>query len=260
MLGGCGTGGASDDSPAVAQVTRAAYVTSQGPGFKMAMTFGGDLGGESFSLSVTGAFDEHGRRGVMSETVDGKTVTTIMDSPYVYVQAKGKPINGKPWARVNVEAFTQSLGAGDSLNTSADPAQWIDFLKAAGRATTVGSETLRGVPTTHYHVSVDFARFAAVVPAPLRAGAQQEATLLKRISGQSTLPIDVWIDRLKHVRRYQVQVPLCYQGERTSESVSVEMYDYNTQTIPTPPPLSEVTDLTSKVKSNTARSLQQLHC
>jgi hypothetical protein len=146
------------------------------------------------------------------------------------------------------------------LNTSSDPSQWIDFLKAAGQASTAGRQTLRGMPTTHYHVLVDFARYPAVVPAQLRAGAQREAALLKRISGQSNLPIDVRIDGRKRVGQYQVQVPLCFQGERTSESMSVELYDYGTQTIPEPPPLSEVSDLTSAVESNASRALQQLHC
>ena len=124
----------------------------------------------------------------------------------------------------------------------------------------MGPATLRGVPTTHYHVLVDLARFPAVAPTRFRAGAQEQAALLKRISGQSRLPIDVWIDTSKRVRRYQVQVPLCFKGERTSESVSVELYNYGTQSVPTPPPLSEVSDLTSEISSNASHALQQLHC
>ena len=260
MFGGCGAATTSSNTPALAQVTQAAYVTSQGPGYRMVMTMSANIGGEPFSLSTSGAFDEQGRRGAMSETVSGKTVAVIMAFPYGYVQSKGKLIKGKPWARFNVEGLTQGLGVSGSMNTSTDPSQWIDFLKAAGQASTVGSETLRGVPTTHYHVLVDFARYPAVVPARLRAGARQEAALLKRISGQSSLPIDVWIDGRNRVRRYQVPVPLCYQGERTSESLSVELYDYGTQSIPAPPPLSEVSDLTSEIESNASHALQQLHC
>jgi hypothetical protein len=231
----------------------------EGPELR-AITMSGDTGGEAFSFGTSGAFDEQGRRGAMSETVNGKTITMIMDLPYTYAQSKGKLIKGKPRARFNVEGFTQALGASGSANTSSDPSEWLDFLKAAGQASTVGRQTLRGVPTTHYHVLVDFARFPAVVPARLSAGAQREAALLKRISGQSILPIDVWIDRRNLVRRYQVQIPLCYGGERTSESENVELYDYGTQNIPTPPPLSEVSDITSEVDANASRSLQQLHC
>jgi len=68
-----------------------------------------DIGGESFSLSSSGAFDEQGRRGDMSETVDGKTVTVIMALPYGYAQATGKQIKGKPWAGFNVEGYAQAL-------------------------------------------------------------------------------------------------------------------------------------------------------
>jgi hypothetical protein len=260
VFGGCGATTTANSPSAVVQVTQAAYVTSRGPGFKMDMTMSAHIDGEPFSLTTTGAFEEQGRRGAMSETVNGKTVATVMDLPYAYVQATGKLIKGKPWARFNVEGYTQSLGLSGSLNTSTDPSQWVDFLKATGEASTVGQQTLRGVPTTHYHVLVDFTRFPALVPARLRADAQQEAALIKRISGQSTLPMDVWIDGQKHVRRYQVQVPLCFQGERTSESVSVELYGYGTQIVRAPPPLSEVSDLTSEIEANTSRALQQLHC
>lgn len=79
--------------------TRAAYVTSQGPGFRMAMTISGYIGGEPFSLSTSGAFDEHERRAALSETVSGKTVPMILDLPYGYVHSTGKLIKGKPWAR-----------------------------------------------------------------------------------------------------------------------------------------------------------------
>ena len=259
-LGGCGGGGTSSNPPAVSQVTRAAYVTSQGPGFKMLMTLSGDVGGESVSLNMSAAVDEHDKRGSLSETVDGKTVESIFDLPYVYVRVPGKPIKGKPWGRFNVVAYTQSLGLSGSVSTSSDPSQWIDFLKAAGQATTVGSQTLRGVPTTHYHVLVDLGRYATVVPAQLRAAAQDEAALLKRISGQQTLPIDVWVDGHNLVRKYQVQVPLCYQGERASESLSAELYGYGTQTVPVPPPASEASELTSELDANSSQALQQLHC
>ncbi len=259
---GCGTSATtSSNAPDVADVTQAAYVTSQGPGFKMDMTESGDIGGESFSLRASGAFDDHDRRGAMSETVDNGTVSVLFDLPYVYVQSSGNLIKGKPWAKINAEGYEQAIGVSGSLETSSDgPSQGIDLLKAAGQADAVGDETLRGVPTTHYHVLVDLARLSAEVPASQRVGAQKQAELLKRISGETTLPIDVWIDARKRVRRYHVQVPLCYQGERTSETVSVELYDYGTQSIPAPPPSSDTTDLTSQVDSVSSKALQQIHC
>jgi len=224
------------------------------------MTVRGEVGGESFALSASGAFDEQGRRGAMSETVNGKTVTAIVDLPYTYMRANGKLIKGKPWASFNVEGFSEAVGGSGNVNTSSDPSEWIDFLKAAGQASTVARQTLRGVPTTHYHVLVDLARFPAVVPPRLRVGAQREAALLKRISGQSDLPIDVWIDGGKLVRRVQVQVPLCYSGERTIETESVELYDYGTQHIQVPPLPSEVSDISAEVDANASHSMQQLSC
>ena len=149
----------------------------------------------------------------MSETLDGKTVTELMDLPYVYLHSTSKLIKGKPWGRLNVGQYSQTIGDGLSSNGDGDPSRWIDFLKATGQARAVGMETVRGVRTAHYHALIDYSRFPAVAPSQLRAAARQEAALLERISGQSSLPIDAWVDGQGRLRRYQVRVPLCYQGD-----------------------------------------------
>jgi hypothetical protein len=188
------------------------------------------------------------------------TVTAILKRPYMYFQVAGRMIRGKPWGRANIEGFTQALGLGGSFSSSGDPSQWVEYLKAAGQVTTLGSEAVRGQSTTHYHVLVDFNRYPSVVPASIRAQAQQQASLFERMSGQSTMPVDVWIDAQKRIRRYQTQVPLCIAGARTSESVEVEIYDYGRQPAVQAPADSEVSDLTSELDSNASRALAQLHC
>jgi len=45
-LGGCGGSGTSGDTQAVTAVTRAAYVTSEGPGFRMLTTVSASIGGD----------------------------------------------------------------------------------------------------------------------------------------------------------------------------------------------------------------------
>jgi hypothetical protein len=192
--------------------------------------------------------------------VGGKTITVLLRLPYIYLRVGGKTIKGKPWAKADIAAYTRALGAGEELNTSVDPSKWIDYLKAAGEVTVIGHETLRGVPATHYHVLVDLTRYQDVVPAALRVQARQQAALIARISGQSHLPIDVWVDAKRLIRRYQVDTPLCFNGQRASESVNVELYGYGRQTIPQPPPAFEVSDITSRLTSSASRGLQELHC
>jgi hypothetical protein len=260
MSGGCAGGGASSSASDVTPITEAAYLTTRGPGFRMALSMTANIGEHPFVLNADGAFDEHGTHGAMTETVNGKTVTSIFKLPYGYIRANGKLVRGKPWVRFNIEGYARTLGVSGSLDTNADPSQWIDYLKAAGQATTVGRQALRGVSTTRYHVLVDLTRYLAVVPAHLRALAQQQTALVRRFSGQNSLPVDVWIDLHKRVRRYQIEFPLCFEGEKTSESVSVELYDYGRQTIVQPPASSEVSDITSAVAAGVSHALQQAHC
>jgi hypothetical protein len=239
---------------------QAAYVTTRGPGFRMAMTETSDIGGQPIAVTADGAFEQGGGQGVMTEKVNGVTGTVILKRPYIYFQTAGRTIQGKPWGKANIEGLTQALGLGSSLSTSDDPSQWVEYLKAAGQVTTLGSEAVRGQSTTHYHVLVDFSRYPSVVPASIHAQAQQQVSLLKRMSGQSTLPVDVWIDPQKRIRRYQTQMPLCIAGARASESVNVELYDYGRQPAVQTPSESEVSDLTSELDSHASRALQQLHC
>ena len=224
------------------------------------MTASATVGEKTLTLNATGAFTERGGLGVLNESLDGRAVTTIIDLPNVYFRVSGKMIKGRPWGKANLEGYAAALGDGGSLNANVDPSRWVDYLKAAGQATIVGRQTLRGEQTTHYHVLVDLSRYPSVVPSRIRVEAQQRADLIRRATGQSQLPMDVWIDARHQVRRYQTDIPLCLAGERIRESVSVELYGYGRQTIPQPPPPSEVSDLTSELNSNASHALQQLHC
>jgi hypothetical protein len=260
MLGGCGAGSRGANNADIAEVRQAAYVTTQGSGFRMAMTLSIVGGGSPLSMSANGAFEEGGRRGAMSATASGRTAQTILDFPYAYLRVGGKLIKGKPWGRFNVEAIPRLRGVGGFSSASEDPSRLIGYLKAAGQVSTVGRQALRGVLTTHYHVLVDLARYPDVVPGRLRASAQRGVARVRQITGQGNLPIDVWIDGRERVRRYQLKLPLCFEGERESETVAIELYDFGKQSIPQPPPRSEVSDLTSEVTSNVSKALKQLHC
>ena len=84
--------------------------------------------------------------------------------------------------------------------------------------------------------------------------------LLERMTGQSTLPVDVWIDGSNRVRRLAMQMSLCSPVGTVSESFQMDLYDYGRQPPVHVPAASEVTDLTSQLSSHTTQALQQLHC
>src|SRR5207237_530546 len=84
VLGGCGGGGTRSSASNITQVAQAAYVTTRGPGFRIAFTASVNIEGHSFALTENGAMYDRGRQGTMTETIGGKNVAVIYKLPYVY--------------------------------------------------------------------------------------------------------------------------------------------------------------------------------
>jgi hypothetical protein len=266
---GCGGGtshSSSADASYLAAVTRAAYATDQVPGYKFDATIASKLSGKSFKFTTSGSISERGSQGSLSTNVDGKTITAIIDRPYFYVKvpgaAKSSVSKGKPWVRADISTFSEAFGGGESLGSSStDPTQTLDFLKAAGSVSRVGREDVRGTPATRYHAVIDLRRYAGAVPSAQRAAAKKFAQTFERISASSSLPMDVWIDDSSHVLRTALTLSLCSpEGGRLSESVNMELHDYGAQPVVAPPPSSQVTDISDRLKSQIAKGIQQLNC
>lgn len=266
---GCGGGGTTSGAGTdgqrgvyLAAVTKAAEVTGQVPGYKFALTSTTRFGDQSFALSGTGAMDEGGAQGQMSMQVAGKTLSEVIDRPYVYVAlpSGSDAAAGKQWVRANIDTFAQSFG-GSSLGSSAtDPAQTLSFLKAAGTVSKLGVQDVRGTPATHYHAIVQLDRYAgAMKPADRKAAAGYVATV-KRITGSSVLPLDVWIDEQSRVRRVALSLRLCAPQGTIDESIDMTLYGYGRQPAVQPPPASQVQDIGDRLGAEVAHNLQQLHC
>jgi hypothetical protein len=119
-----------------------------------------------------------------------------------------------------------------------NPSDWLSRLQSQGEFSKVGTETLNGVETTHYHGTVDLRKAAANSPA---------ADALQRIldlGAPSEYPIDVWIDDQGYVRQYQSSYDETLGGNTMSTTTKVEMSDYGTQVAISPPPADEVFDAT----------------
>jgi hypothetical protein len=267
---GCGGGSASSGNGAsasyLAAVTRAADVTDQVPGYKFDMTIATKLADKSFTIDADGSISARGTQGSLNVDVAGKTISELIDKPYFYVKvpgaAKAAAAKGKPWVRANINTLTEAFGGGEALGGgSTDPTQTLSFLKSAGTVARVGREDVRGVPTTRYHAVIDLQRYGAAVPAGQRAAARKYAETFKRISGSSSLPMDVWIDDSSHVLRMAFTLSLCSpEGGRLSESLNMELHDYGPQAVVAPPPESQVTDIDARLKAQFAKGLQQLSC
>jgi hypothetical protein len=262
---GCGGSGGSG-AATITPVTQAAYVTTREPGYRFDLTLDVTFAGHTTAITGTGSIDERDQRGTMSMQVGDQTLTVLLEKPYVYVQVPDGSVTtvgqGKPWLRADIDVYSQMLSGSNPFGSNDVGAkQMLGFLKSSGQVSDLGSQTIGGVATTHYHALVDFGRYAATVAPAQRAGAQRYADTLQRITGSSSLPIDVWIDAQQRVRRIYLQMQMCIMQEHLDESLTMNLYDYGRQHASIePPPASEVTDITGELKSQASQVLSQLSC
>jgi hypothetical protein len=244
-------------------VTRAAYATDRIPGYKFSLKVATQLAGESSTVEGNGTINDRGSEGTASLQAEGKTINEVIAKPYLYVSVPGTAdssvTHGKPWVRADLSTFSQSYGSGTIGAGSSNPTEVLSYLKAAGTVTRSGEEQVRGVTSTHYHALIDLTHFAARVPAGRRAAAQKAGKLFERITGATTLPMDVWIGAGR-ITRVGLTYSLCAPQGRLQEALSMDLYDYGRQPVVSPPPASQVTDIGATLKSEVAKSLAQFGC
>jgi hypothetical protein len=256
---GASGGGAPIAGPAPV-LARAAYVTSQAPGFQYSVSIAGTFAEHSFSVEGEGAIDERTLEGSASMTVEGQKLTEVIKNPYAYIRlppvAGAAIADGKPWVRANLDAYTQALGAPSPFQgDTGRPAQTLSVLDSGGHVTKVGSEDVRGVASTHYRALLDVAH---VDSAAAPAAARRYAEALDKLTGASSLPVDVWVDAQGRVRRFSLGLQAHTPVGAVDETVSMELFDFGPQPQVVVPAESEVTDITGAVASQASSALQQL--
>jgi hypothetical protein len=169
--------------------------------------------GQEIPLEGEGVFDLKGKRGrmAMTTTVPGKgamRIDEILDGRVIYLRsdafARALP-GAKKWLKLDLQGAGRKsgidIGALQQLGGSGDPTQFLAYLAKAGNVSRVGSEDIDGTPTTHYRATIDFAKLAG------SAGAAADSVRrLQTLTGQKSLPTDVWIDARHRVRRQTVAI------------------------------------------------------
>jgi hypothetical protein len=152
---------------------------------------------------------------------------------------------GKQWIKFDLAKLgtTQGIDLAALFDqfSGSDPSRSLELLRAADpdfRA--IGSETVRGVQTTHYRGTVDLERLAASAPANLRDTYRR----VIQLSGQKTVPVDAWIDDQGRTRRVRYEQHM--QGGSTME-LTEEFYDFGAPVNVSPPPADEVIDVTQLI-------------
>jgi hypothetical protein len=256
---GCGSSAVTLDP-----VAQAADVTSHEGGAHMAISARISAAGSPapFRMSGQGFFDYRSQEGTLTLDMSGipslgaaglaggLRIQEIFKSATIYVGSPlfaGRLPGGAHWIKLSLARVGQSLGfnlqqlAGGQSN----PAQFLEYLKASsGSVTTVGHESVRGVPTTHYRGTVDLRKAADAVPAGGRAQLRAALEDVIARSGVSTVPVDAWIDNHGLVRRMTLSMSLPLAGQTVQMQITIELFGFGRTPPVSPPSAGDVYDAT----------------
>jgi hypothetical protein len=256
---GCGAGAGAVLDP----VAQAADATSHAGGAHL--SFSGQINAAGLAapitLNGTGVFNYRSQEGHLALDVSGVPaggglpggalrVEEIFKSDTIYVASpllSGRLPGGARWLKLDVAKSAAAVGLGLQQLTAgqSNPAQFLEYLKAAGGATTaVGHQLIRGVPTTHYRGTIDLRKVAALVPSADRAAVSSGLSQLLAQTGVSSIPVDVWVDAQRMVRRMQISLAPRASGRPLAFTIGVELFDFGPTAPVAPPAAREVFDAT----------------
>jgi hypothetical protein len=162
----------------------------------------------------------------------------------------------KPWVSVDLNQVAEAkLGKSFSQLASANsdnPTQVLANLAVVSdNVTNVGAATIDGTATTQYRATVDLTKEAVKVTAKDGAKAGQLITQEAQSLGTHTLPVEVWVDSNGLARQVEEEVPIPAASTGAtngsgSATLTMTFSNFGTPAILTPPPSSQVADITSQ--------------
>jgi hypothetical protein len=251
-IGGCGATKAI--SGAVDPVARAATTTAHVPGYRMSVSLEASGASATVHGTMSGVIDSARHMGAfrLRESVAGHDISIDerLSGAAVYMRLPNLPAlarvtGGKQWIKLDFNRALGAAGLGGLPTQSSNPAQFLDYLRAVGAKTKrVGTDTVAGAQTTHYHVVVDLDHYPALFSPARRAAAAHGVSALENAIGSHTMPMDAWIDSGNLLRRASFSFSECVQSQRLTLGMTMNLSDYGRQTVPAPPSPSDSYDLT----------------
>jgi hypothetical protein len=270
-MSGCGASATLDP------LARAAEVTSQQSGARISLSMKfsapGLSGANSIAMSAEGYFDERKRSGVMTMDLSGipgvsalpgggSSIKMIFLYPVIYMNMPllaGKMPAGKTWMKLDISKAAAAAGVGSSQLGSLeqnDPTKFLDYLRASsGAVATLGSQSIDGVPTTHYSATLQMSRILDRLPGGQQAAAK---AALEKLGSAGSIPVEVWVDAQGRVRRMQMSLsglagasgPAAAAG--IGGSITIDFTSYGPVPAVVAPPASEVFDMSEMLKNGAA--------
>ena len=257
-LVGCAGGDALALDPVAKAASTTAKTTSSRFEFRASVT-AGSVG--SFSFNGNGVFDGKNKSGWMNMHFamppaarlqlgsSDPSMEMIFDGSdglvmYMRSQLFDKLVPTGKWVKLDLEKIAKKEGVdlGAIMNVNqADPSQSLRILMASSNARVTGSERIRGVQTTHYSFSIDFAKLARD---------NKAFKQLHEVTGSVSAPAEAWIDAKGRVRRLAVTMSLGGQlATPVTMTMTEELYDFGVRTNVTLPSDDLVVDLSSLTDS-----------
>jgi hypothetical protein len=143
----------------------------------------------------------------------------------------------KSWVKISADGAGSPLGSPLAAGTEV-----LKLLDGAGEVTTVGTEALRGVDTTHYRGTLDVASALSNLPADERGTVQDELDQVGIDPSAVSFPVDVWIGQDDLVRKVQLGLDESKVGTGggAQATVTLELYDFGAPVEVTVPPADQV--------------------
>jgi hypothetical protein len=203
LLGGCG--GAADPSLFATAVRNTEAAGGAEIVFSMWMEAPGMS--EPLEMSGNGVEDASKRRGHFTfESPMTGSMEVVSDDMTVYMRSDlfAAALGGKDWMKLDLRRAMSSFGLdlGSSGQFGQSAAEQLRMLRAvSGDVSEEGHDQVAGTDTTHYSATVDLRRYPDVMPEEQRDAARKGVERLIEMTGQSEIPMDVWIDGDQRVRR-----------------------------------------------------------
>ena len=216
--------------------------TSKAGPSKFKLTSTTVIGSQDVTFSGEGAFDPVARTGQLSFDVPGAdgspsgggTIEQRIIGPDLYLTLPQTP---GTFYRLKVSDV-----AGTSLGGSTDPTASLQALTELADVQEVGTEQVRGAETTHYEGTYDVEAAIAGAQGPAKAVLQSTLGAVEL----DAVPFDAYVDADGRLVRFEqeLELPATPQtgGQPLRSRTVLELFDFGTAVVVTPPPAATVKD------------------
>jgi hypothetical protein len=258
-------------------VAEAAERTARVHGLRYTMTGETEIPqvGKSFRFTGEGVSDVRGQRGTahmdmsqMAELAkqegqsgpmtdaDTWQMDMVFDRRFFYMKfpLASAGLGGKEWAKFDILKVSEALGIDPVLaraqQQQGDPVMSLQYMRSVSDdVEQIGTETIRGVETTHYRATIDLRKYVDLVPREKREEAERSVDRLIELSGgEETADMEVWVgkDKLVHRLKQEQNLKLPGQNQVSRGAFTTDFVDHDAKVRITPPDKDEVRDITAQ--------------